>query len=107
MSFLRNKKLLFVSNDLDFFLSHRLPLAIEAEKEGYIVYVASDKIPKKKIGNIYFKKYSIYRSSTSITKNLKSLMELKAIIKEISPDIIHSITLIRFFRGFIFCFFFF
>ena len=93
MSSLRNKKLLFVSNDLDFFLSHRLPLAIEAEKEGYIVYVASDKIPKKKIGNIYFKKYSIYRSSTSITKNLKSLMELKAIIKEISPDIIHSITL--------------
>ncbi|MDB3862234.1 glycosyltransferase family 4 protein [Flavobacteriaceae bacterium] len=88
-----NKKLLFVSNDLDFFLSHRLPLAIEAEKEGYIVYVASDKIPKKKIGNIYFKKYSIYRSSTSITKNLKSLMELKAIFKEISPDIIHSITL--------------
>ena len=93
MSSLINKKILFVSNDLDFFLSHRLPLALTAVEKGYIVYVASDKIPNSKIENIIFKKFSISRSSISIFSILNSLIGLKKIINQVTPDIVHSVTL--------------
>ena len=86
-------KLAYVVNDLDFFISHRLPLAKKAVELGYTVFIVSNKLPSEKYKGIDFKKFSIERSSTSIIKNLKSLLELKGIIMEISPDIIHSITL--------------
>jgi glycosyltransferase involved in cell wall biosynthesis len=86
-------KLAFVVNDLDFFISHRLPLAKKAVELGYSVFIISNKLPSIKYKGIDFKTFSIERSSTSIVKNFKSLMELKRIIKEISPDIVHSVTL--------------
>jgi glycosyltransferase involved in cell wall biosynthesis len=86
-------KLFFIVNDLDFFVSHRLPLAKNAVEQGYDVFIISNKYPSKKIKGIDYRVIPIDRSSTSILKNLKSLMELKRIIKEISPDIVHSVTL--------------
>lgn len=86
-------RIAYVVNDLDFFISHRLPLAKKAVKLGYTVFIVSNKLPSIKYKGIDFKTFSIERSSTSIIKNLKSLLELKRIIKEISPDIIHSVTL--------------
>jgi len=86
-------KLAYVVNDLDFFISHRLPLAKKAVELGYTVFIVSNKLPSEKYKGIDFKKFSIERSSTSIINNLKSLLELKGIIMEISPDIIHSVTL--------------
>ena len=86
-------RIVYVVNDIDFFISHRLPLAKKAVELGYTVFIVSNKLPSKKYKGIDFKTFSIVRSSTSITKNLKSLLELKRIIKEISPDLIHSVTL--------------
>ena len=86
-------KLLFVVNDLDFFISHRLPLAKKAVELGYSVITISNKLPSIKYQGIDFKTFSIERSSTSVIGNFKSLMELKRKIKDISPDIIHSVTL--------------
>ena len=86
-------RLAYVFNDLDFFISHRLPLAKKAVELGYSVFIISNKLPEIEYKGINFRTFSIERSSTSIIKNLKSLMELKTIIKEISPDIIHSVTL--------------
>jgi len=86
-------RIAYVVNDLDFFISHRLPLAKKAVELGYAVFIISNKLPTIKHKGIGFRTFSIERSSTSITKNLKSLMELKRIIKDISPDIIHSVTL--------------
>ena len=86
-------KILFVVNDLDFFISHRISLATKAVEIGNTVYVVSNKLPDFKYPKIKFKKFIISRSSTSFVLNLKSIIELKKIIKEISPDIIHSVTL--------------
>ena len=86
-------KIAYVVNDLDFFISHRLPLAKKAEDLGYSVFVLSNSLPSINHEGINFLKFSIDRSSTSIIKNFKSLIELKRIINKISPDIIHSVTL--------------
>lgn len=86
-------RIAYVVNDLDFFISHRLPLAKKAVELGYSVYIISDKFPKIKYNGIDFKTFTIERSSTSVIKNLKPFVELKRIIKEISPDIVHSVTL--------------
>jgi len=86
-------RIVYVVNDLDFFISHRLPLAKKAVELGYAVFIISNKLPSIKHKGIDFKTFSIGRSSTSIVKNFKSLIELKRIIKDISPDIIHSVTL--------------
>ena len=86
-------KIAYVVNDLDFFISHRLPLAKKAEDLGYSVFVLSNSLPSINHEGINFLKFSIDRSSTSIIKNFKSLIELKRIINKISPDINHSVTL--------------
>ena len=86
-------RIAYVVNDLDFFISHRLPLAKKAVELGYSVFIISNKLPLIKYKGIDFKIFSMERSSTSIIKNFKSLLELKNIIKEISPDIVHSVTL--------------
>ena len=86
-------RLVFVVNDLDFFISHRLPLAKKAVELGDSVFIISNKLPSTKYKGINFRIFSIERSSTSFVKNFKSLLELKRIFKDISPDIIHSVTL--------------
>ena len=86
-------RIAYVVNDLDFFISHRLPLAKKAVVLGYAVFIISNKLTTIKHKGIDFKVFSIERSSTSIVKNFKSLIELNRIIKDISPDIIHSVTL--------------
>ena len=86
-------KIAYLVNDLDFFISHRLPLANRAVEQGYSVFVISNKLPSIKYEGINFLKFSIQRSSTSLIKNLKSLWELKRIIKDISPNILHNVTL--------------
>ena len=86
-------RIAYVVNDLDFFISHRLPLAKKAVELGYTVFIVSNKLTTIKHKGIDFRTFSIERSSTSIIKNFKSLLELKRIIKDISPDIIHSVTL--------------
>ena len=86
-------RLLFVVNDIDFFISHRLPIAEFACKYNYEVFVASNSIPNAKIKGITFFKFDIKRSSIGLWSNLNSLIQLKKIVKSVSPDIVHSITL--------------
>ena len=86
-------RLLFVVNDIDFFISHRLPIAEFACKNNYEVFVASNSIPNAKIKGITFFKFDIKRSSIGLWSNLNSLIQLKKIVKSVSPDIVHSITL--------------
>lgn len=86
-------RLLFVVNDIDFFISHRLSIAEFALKNNYEVFVASNSLPNAKIKGITFFKFDIKRSSIGLWSNLNSLIQLKKIVKSVSPDIVHSITL--------------
>ena len=86
-------RLMFVVNDIDFFISHRLPIAEFACKNNFEVFVASNSFPKAKIKGITFIKFDINRSSIGLWSNLNSLIQLKKIVKSVSPHIVHSVTL--------------
>ena len=90
------KKILFVVNVDWFFVSHRLPLAIEALERGYEVFIACEVTDKQEyLEKLGMKVYplNISRSKTGLVSELKAVMSIYRAIKEISPDIAHFITI--------------
>ncbi len=82
------KKLLFVINHMDWFWSHRLPLAMGAQNAGWDVSIcASDADQDEKLEQSGFK--GIHLSSSP----LKIITDIKRIIREEKPDLMHVITL--------------
>ncbi len=90
------QKLLFILNIDYFLISHRLPIAIKAEKQGYEVHIAA-----KNTGYLEsFKKYKfkvhpieIERTSMSFVSLIRTFFSIKKIYKEIKPDIVHLISI--------------
>ncbi len=90
------KKILYVVNVDWFFISHRLPLALEALKQGSEVYLVTKDTGHKnellKYG-IKFVNIDFQRSGKNPLKELKLIYGLKKIYNELNPDIIHHISL--------------
>lgn len=90
------KKILFVVNVDWFFISHRLPLAIEALKRGYEVHIACGMTDKQKyLENLGLQVHplSLSRSSIGIKGELKAFSEIYKVLKNINPDIVHFVTI--------------
>ena len=84
-------KLIIVVNELWFFLSHRLPIALAARDAGYEVHIAShtgtnSEIKQLKQELLQFHPISFRRSSTGLWQELKTLRELHRLYKEIQPN---------------------
>ena len=91
-----SKKILFIVNVDWFFISHRLPLAIEALTKGYEVHIVSGISDKKEyLENLGLKVHplNISRSGTGIKGELKAFVEIYKILKKIAPDIAHFVTI--------------
>lgn len=89
-------KILYVVNVDWFFISHRLPLALEAQNRGYEVYVlASDTGAGEKLKkyNIHFIPWNITRSGTKPYKELIALLHLLKVLKNIKPALVHNVGL--------------
>ena len=86
-------KILYIVNDLDFFNSHRLPLAVRAIEEGHQVALASNKIDDNSKLDLDYFKINIHRSDLNLIKNLVTLFQITKIIKNFKPDLVHNITL--------------
>lgn len=90
------KKILFVVNVDWFFISHRLPLALEALKKGYEVHISCAITDKKKyLESLGLKVHplDISRSGIGITGEIKAFLEIYKVLKEISPNIAHFVTI--------------
>lgn len=91
-----NRKLLFVVNVDWFFLSHRLPIAIAAQKDGYEVHIATgltDKLSELSSYGFIVHALDINRSSTGFVGIYSNLYQFWKIFKEVCPDIIHLVTI--------------
>ena len=89
-------KILFVANVDWFFISHRLVIAVEAQKNGFDVIVAakdtgrSQEIIDK---GIQFINLSFSRSGTNLIREFITLIKVFKIYYILKPDIVHHITL--------------
>ncbi len=91
-------KLIIVVNELRFFLSHRLPIALAARDAGYEVHIASrsgtiDEVEQLNQELLQFHPISFHRSSMGLWQELETLRELRRLYKEIQPDIVHHVTI--------------
>lgn len=90
------KKLLFVVNVDWFFLSHRLPIAIEAIKQGYEVHLATcitDKLDELLSHALIVHPVNIGRSSTSLSAEARTFWSLLKVFRTVRPHIVHLVTI--------------
>ena len=90
-------KILYIINDLDFFISHRLPIAVAAKKAGHKIFIGSSSNSKniRKIKGLGFKFYPIpiSRSKKNFFKELILLISLFFVFIRVRPDIVQLITI--------------
>ncbi len=89
-------KIVYTVNVDWFFISHRLPIALEALKQGHEVYIFAKDTGKmaylKSLGiNIY--PINLERGSINPVQTLKLLFDLKNKLKKIQPDVVHLVTI--------------
>ena len=92
----KNKRLLFVVNEPWFFISHRLPIARRAHELGYEVHVATpygDGVSQIISENFLFHEVPLKRSSIGLAGEVKAILVLARIYKNVKPDIVHHVTI--------------
>lgn len=88
--------LLYVVNDANFFLSHRLPLAKAAQSAEYDVHVATPNMGDvnaiRAAGFIYHP-FPLTRSGANPWQEFQSVMALVQLYKRLQPDLVHHVTI--------------
>jgi glycosyltransferase involved in cell wall biosynthesis len=90
------KKILFVVNAPEFFLSHRLPIALAAGQAGYEVYVATadgDAVREIRRLGLTHHTVAIARSGQNLVAELGSIISLYRLFRALKPDLVHLITI--------------
>ncbi len=90
-------KLLIIVNVDWFFISHRLPIAIEALKKGYEVHIATtitNPALEKKLISKGFKIHKIFldRSGKNLFSIIRGFFQIFNLLRNIKPDILHLVT---------------
>ena len=88
--------LLFVVNVDWFFLSHRLPIALEAQQQGYQVHIAAGLTDKSAVLQEYgfvVHQLKLDRSSASLRSIWLMTSQLLRVFKAVRPDIVHLVTI--------------
>lgn len=91
-------KILYIINNIDWFWSHRLPLALAAKKEGYEVIVAAarvDDAQKTRLAEQGFTGENLPDADriTSPFTVLINIFAIARLIRKHKPDILHVITI--------------
>ena len=91
-----SKKLLFIVNVDTFLISHRLEIALEAINEGFEVHFAAKDTGKMKeiqdLG-IFTHPIRIHRSSISLKSLFQTLIDIKSLIINLKPQIVHLVSI--------------
>ena len=91
-----SKKILFVVNAPEFFLSHRLPIALAAQNAGYEVHVATadgDAVEEIRLLGLVHHTVAIARSGQNPFSELGSIISLYRLFRVLKPDLVHLITI--------------
>jgi len=91
-----NKKLLFVVNVDWFFVSHRLSIAKQAIESGYEVHIATGITDHYQLlveSGVKVHPLKLHRSNSGLILLLSELIEIYSVIRTVSPDIVHLVTI--------------
>ncbi|WP_428397806.1 glycosyltransferase family 4 protein [Marinobacter salarius] len=89
-------KILFVVNAPEFFLSHRLPIALAAREVGFEVHVATapgDAVREIRRVGLVHHTVAIARSGQNPLSELGSIFNLYRLFRELKPSLVHLITI--------------
>lgn len=90
------RKLLFVVNVDWFFVSHRLPIAIEARQQGYEVHIATaltDRLTILQSYGLIVHPISLDRSGAGLWENGKTFFQILQVFRLVKPDVVHFVTI--------------
>lgn len=91
-----NRTLMFVVNVDWFFLSHRLPIALEAQRQGYQVHIATgltDKLDELQRHGLVVHQLALDRSSASLGNAWRTMAQLWKVFRAVRPDVVHLVTI--------------
>ena len=89
-------KLLFIVNEPAFFISHRLPIALAAHRQGYAVHVASksgEDVKKITDSGLIHHEIPLSRSGSNPFVELISLFKIWWLLVCLKPEIVHLVTI--------------
>ncbi len=89
-------RLLFVVNNPAFFLSHRLPLALAAQRAGYEVHVATmagDSVPRITAHGLAHHAVPMTRSGKHPLQELRTVWALYRLFRRLRPALVHLVTI--------------
>ncbi|ACL67754.1 glycosyl transferase group 1 [Anaeromyxobacter dehalogenans 2CP-1] len=90
-------RVLFVVNSADFFLSHRLPIAMAARAAGFEVHVATPDsvvgVPRIRAEGFEHHAFPLGRRSLAVWTELRSIAALVALYRRIRPSVVHHVAL--------------
>ncbi|MBT5302337.1 MAG: glycosyltransferase family 4 protein [Tateyamaria sp.] len=89
-------KLLFVVNVDWFFISHRLPIALEAMRQGYEVHIATgltDKLSVLQGYGFVVHPLSLNRSGAGLVVIGETFWQIFRVCKLVKPDLVHFVTI--------------
>ena len=90
------KKLLYVVNVDWFFMSHRLPIALEAMRSGYEVHLScafTDKSEELSALGFILHPLDLSRSGTGIKAELTAFWQISRVLDKVKPDVAHFVTI--------------
>jgi glycosyltransferase involved in cell wall biosynthesis len=90
------RRLLFVVNVDWFFVSHRLPIALEAIRQGYEVHIAAgltDQRATLESNGLVVHPLALDRSSTGALSQLRLMWQLCKLFKNVRPSVVHLVTI--------------
>lgn len=91
-----SRTLMFVVNVDWFFLSHRLPIALEALRQGYQVHIATgltDKLDELQRHGLVVHPLALDRSSAGLGNAWRTMVELWRVFRAVRPDVVHLVTI--------------
>lgn len=91
-----SRTLLFVVNVDWFFLSHRLPIALEAQRQGYQVHIATgltDKLDALQRHGLVVHPLALERSSAGLGNAWRTMAQLWMVFRAVRPDVVHLVTI--------------
>lgn len=90
------KKLLFVVNVDWFFMSHRLPIALEALRKGYEVHIATGLTNQNEVMEqlgLIVHPISIDRSSANLVDTIRTFWQIVSVFRKVKPCLVHLVTI--------------